>query len=381
MSRFRRSPPTVAVFSSIQEVSESLILASSSLCPTSTAAATTTTTADNNNNNSSNIFFNIIKDDALSGYGGTVKFHPESLSASTLKSLAEAEILISEPAVVASIINYHGENCLRNLKWCQSTYAGVDPLFSNKEIIAIAKNNNWIVTRFAGIFGDPIAEWCIARIIEHERSFVATNIDQKNKEWAGSRETVTQYRYLSSLTISILGCGDIGKCIIKAASAGFKMKTVGYGKTHRKIDDIDGLHVYTQDLQEAIQMGDYVVSVLPSTHDTKGLLNGETLSVAAKINGGKSPVFLNVGRGDVINEESIISSLDRGYISAAILDVFETEPLPSTSPLWNKPNVIISPHVSGITQASDVPKIFLDNYERYIAGDDLKYVVDWDKGY
>ena len=110
MSRFvRRSPrPSVAVFSSIQEVSESL----------------TNTTAI-----PSNISFTIIKDDALSGYGGTVKFSPESLLPSTLQSLAEAEILISEPAVVASIINHYGEYCFRNLKWCQSTYAGVDPLF------------------------------------------------------------------------------------------------------------------------------------------------------------------------------------------------------------------------------------------------------------
>jgi len=135
----------VAVFSSIQEVSESLILASSlSSCPTTTTAITATatatttataTSADNNNN----ISFNIIKDDALTGYGGTVKFHPESLSASTLKSLSEKEILISEPAVVASIINYHGEHCLRNLIWYQSTYAGVDPLFSNTNNIDIVK--------------------------------------------------------------------------------------------------------------------------------------------------------------------------------------------------------------------------------------------------
>ncbi|OEU20242.1 NAD(P)-binding protein [Fragilariopsis cylindrus CCMP1102] len=363
----RRSPhPSVAIFSSIQEVSESL-----------------TTTAI-----TSNISFTIIKDDALSGYGGTVKFSPESLSANTLQSLAEAEILISEPAVVASIINHYGEHCFRNLKWCQSTYVGVDPLFDSNNHKPTAKRN-WILTRFAGIFGDPIAEWVLARIIEHERSFVASHIDQQNKEWAGSRNEVTQYRYLSSLTISVLGgCGDIGKCIIKAASFGFKMKTVAYGKTDRKKSNNndndmlpDGLDVYTQDLQEALQMGDYIVSVLPSTPDTKGLLNDETLSIASKINGGKSPVFLNVGRGDVITEQSIISSLDRGYISAAILDVFGIEPLPRSSPLWNKSNVIISPHVSGITQASDVPKIFFDNYERYIAGKDLKYVVDWDKGY
>ena len=165
----RRSPrPSVAIFSSIQEVSESL----------TTAAST------------SNISFNIIKDDALSGYGGPVKFSPESLSPSTLKSLAEAEILISEPAVVASIINHYGENYFRNLKWCQSTYAGVDPLFdsNNHKAKANKPKRNWILTRFAGIFGDPIAEWVLARIIEHERSFVASNINQQNKKYGQGHE-------------------------------------------------------------------------------------------------------------------------------------------------------------------------------------------------
>jgi len=248
------------------------------------------------------------------------------------------------------------------------------------EIVTVTTAKPWILTRFAGCFGPPIAEWTLARIIEHERSFAASVADQSRREWAGSQKAVTQYRYLSSLTLAVLGCGDIGRCIARAA-AGFGMKTVGYGRRPRMAKDIDGLDEYTQVLDDALRVGDYVVSVLPSTQETRGLLSGEVLASAAKVNGGKSPVFINVGRGDVISEASIISSLDRGYISAAILDVFETEPLPSDSPMWDKPSVIISPHVSGLTQASDVPKLFLANYERYVEGKDLLYIVDWDKGY
>ena len=344
--------PTVTVFSSIPTVAESLL----SSC--------------------GDISLDIIKDDALAGYGGTVQFKPKNLTASTFEALEKAVVLISEPAVVASLLG-HDANCLRNLKWCQSTYAGVDPLFAG-DIVTTAKP--WILTRFAGAFGPPIAEWSLARIIEHERSFAASAADQGKREWAGSRNEVTQYRYLSSLTLTVLGCGDIGRCIIRAA-AGFGMKTIAYGKSPRIAKDVDGLDEYTQDLGEALRAGDYVVSVLPSTEETRGLLSGEALAAAAKANGGKSPVFLNVGRGDVIDESSIISSLDREYISAAILDVFETEPLLNDSPLWAKPNVIISPHVSGLTQASDVPKLFLANYHRYVEGESLLYVVDWNKGY
>jgi len=305
-----------------------------------------------------------------------VEFEPKNLSTSTLQSLETAEVLISEPAVVASLLR-HDARCLKNLKWCQSTYAGVDPLFA-PDLASTAKP--WILTRFAGVFGPPIAEWCLARIIEHERSFAATASDQVQKQWAGSKNAVTQYRYLSALTLAVLGCGDIGRCIAKAAG-GFGMRTVGFGKSNRVAKDIDGFDEYTQDLDEALRVGDYVVSVLPSTKETRGLLNGGALASAAKANGGKTPVFLNVGRGDVISEETIVSSLDSGHISAAILDVFETEPLPSESPLWEKPNVIISPHISGLTQASDVPKLFSANYERYVEGEDLLYTVGWDKGY
>ena len=344
--------PTVTVFSSIPEVAESLL----SSCV--------------------NISLDVIKDDALTGYGGTVEFKPKNLTANTFEALREAVILVSEPSVVASLLG-HDANCLPNLKWCQSTYAGVDPLFT-PELTATAKL--WILTRFAGAFGPPIAEWSLARIVEHERSFAATAADQQKREWAGSKNAVTRYRYLSSLTLTVLGCGDIGRCIVKAA-AGFGMKTIAYGKSYRIAKDIDGLNEYTQDLDEALRAGDYIISVLPSTKETRGLLSNDTLASAARTNGGKSPVFLNVGRGDVIGESSIIAALDRGYISAAILDVFATEPLPKESPLWVKPDVIISPHVSGLTQASDVPKLFLANYHRYVEGKDLMYVVDWDKGY
>lgn len=272
-------------------------------------------------------------------------------------------------------------SALSSLRWCQSTYAGVDPIFNSSPSLTSTFPLSWKLTRFAGCFGPPIAEWCLARIIGHERQFAASAKDQNKKSWAGSKDAILKYRYLSSLTLSVLGCGDIGRCIAKAAKA-FGMKTVGYGKTSRKSDELlEGIDEYTTDLTEALETADYIVSVLPSTRETRKLLNGDALMVSCKMFGGKCPVFINVGRGDVIGEGSLLGALDSQWISAAILDVFEVEPLPEESKLWRRSDVVISPHVSGLTQGKDVPKVFLENYRLFVEGKELKYVVDWDKGY
>jgi phosphoglycerate dehydrogenase-like enzyme len=198
----------------------------------------------------------------------------------------------------------------------------------------------------------------LARIIGHERGFSASAKDQSNKSWAGSK-VVLEYRYLSALTLSVLGCGDIGRCIAKTAKT-FGMKTIGYGKRSRSSNErLDEIDEYTTNLTKALQEADYIISVLPSTPETRGLLNDDAFASASKVNSGKCPVFLNVGRGDVISEDSLLNALDNKWISAAILDVFEIEPLPRESLLWNRSDVIISPHVSGLTHGHDVPKVFL----------------------
>ena len=240
-----------------------------------------------------------------------------------------------------------------------------------------------MLTRFAGNFGPPIAEWCFSRIIEHERHFTTTTHDQRNKQWEGSKDIVTKYRYLSSLTVSVLGCGDIGTHIARVASTAFNMKTIGFGKSKRtSSNDYLFFDEYTTDLVTALKSADYIISVLPSTPGTKLLLSHNDVLSHASINkGGKKPVFINVGRGNVINESSLIYALDNNYLAAAMLDVFEIEPLPESSKLWGHPKITISPHVIGLTQAKDVPCLFFENYHRYVKGEQLLYVVDWDKGY
>ena len=268
-----------------------------------------------------------------------MNFQADKLSNESRRIFQTTEVLITEPAVLAAILqketNMAKLETFPRLKWCQSTYAGVDPLFrlldERKASTGTSTNPSFILTRFAGKFGQPIAEWCVARIIAHERNFAASAADQKIKGWAVSKE-VTQYRYLSDLTLTILGgCGDIGSCIGRAAQA-FGMKVVAYSRTSRPSPG-PGWNEVSMDLTQALQQGDYIVSVLPSTPESRGLLSGDVLSAAASKNGGKSPVFLNVGRGDVVSEESLVNALDEKFISGAILDVFSVEPLSPESHL------------------------------------------------
>lgn len=315
----------------------------------------------------------IVDEEALSGYGGTVEFDVSKLQESTKTQLREAEILITEPSALVDMLSFD-ESLLPNLKWCQSTYAGVDPLFKANLQFPLP----FTLTRFAGVFGPPIAEWCLARIIGHERGFAASRKDQDGHQaWAKSTE-ILEYRYLCDLTLSILGCGDIGLCIAKTAKA-FGMTVVGFS-TAAKSDE-PTLDRSISDLNEALRAGDYVVSALPSTNNTRGMLTLDVFSAANKENGGKSPVFLNVGRGDVTNTGILLEALRDKHISGAILDVFEVEPLPESNPLWKHPKVTISPHVSGLTRAQDVPKLVAEQYKRYCHGKELMYMVDWEKTY
>ena len=407
----------------------------------------------------------IVDTEALSGYGGTVVFDPTIMSHRTIQQLNDCEILITEPHVLGKLLKYmnHQEGkgggdgdgskvtlTLAKLRWCQSTYAGADTLFSkddgdnNENTI---KPPNFIVTRFAGAFGPPIAEWCIGRIIEYERSFYQSHLDQARREWINNSSKVLKYRYLSDLTLCIVGClGDIGTNIARVAKTAFHMNIIGIVRTdlqeqefdhyqqqrtsgisssttcnhhdnhskRRKITnehDDDNKYKYydvcTTSLKYGMQHCDYIISVLPPTKETRNLFTKEVFSFGNKHRGGKCPVFINVGRGDVIapstssapstsasaesssslppsspsSSYTICNALDNDDLSHVILDVFELEPLPSDDILWVHPEVTISPHVSGLTRSSDVPNLIIDNYQRYVTGQDLNYQVNWNKTY
>ncbi|KAJ8917478.1 hypothetical protein NQ315_005525 [Exocentrus adspersus] len=141
-------------------------------------------------------------------------------------------------------------------------------------------------------------------------------------------------------------------------------RILGYGRRDT-IDMTKNKHISQyfsgHNLPQLLQNCDYIVSILPNTNDTRGLLNGNILENCKE----KGTVFVNIGRGTVISEESLVSALQKKWISGAILDVFDVEPLRKESPLWKMENVFISPHVSGSSRAKDIAEQFKENLKYY----------------
>ncbi|WP_319951988.1 NAD(P)-dependent oxidoreductase [Peribacillus frigoritolerans] len=158
----------------------------------------------------------------------------------------------------------------------------------------------------------------------------------------------------------------------------FGMKTIGVNRSGKPVESID--HLYDLDhLLVAIPGADYIVSVLPSTDETKGLLQKEHFKAMKE-----SAVFVNIGRGDLINDEVLIDALDAGELSHAILDVFDREPLGKGHPFWRMENVTVTPHLSS-KSGEYLPRtfaIFEKNMREYLrAGKDFTNVIDLSRGY
>ncbi|UCD36831.1 MAG: D-2-hydroxyacid dehydrogenase [Fidelibacterota bacterium] len=278
--------------------------------------------------------------------------------ADTVRALAEAEVLVADPVLVASHLDAGVK-----LRWLQSTYAGVDSLFRS------GTRRDYMLTRVKGVFGPLMAEYTLGHILARERYFLKLARQQENHQWAPKR-----YRRLSDLTLGILGCGDIGSAVAQAART-FGMEVWGLRKHPNPAAAFDKVYTAEQ-LADFLAGSDYLVNILPSTPATRGFLSGEVLKACRD-----TAVFINIGRGDVIDEASLVKAVQHSWIAGAILDVFGEEPLAPGSPLWDLPGVTITPHVAALGFAGDIADIIEANLGHYQAGEPLKHRVDWERGY
>ncbi|KAK3093511.1 hypothetical protein FSP39_016624 [Pinctada imbricata] len=131
-------------------------------------------------------------------------------------------------------------------------------------------------------------------------------------------------------------------------------------------------------LSALLEECDYIVNVLPGTSETKDMLSGETLKSCKN----KKPYFINIGRADIIDTESLEKAISEGWISGALLDVVEPEPLPPDHPLWSIPNVTITPHISGVpNNRNQMIDLFARNLEKFFNNEPLLYTFDCKSGY
>mmetsp|Transcript_1733 Transcript_1733/g.3719 ORF Transcript_1733/g.3719 Transcript_1733/m.3719 type:complete len:320 (-) Transcript_1733:57-1016(-) len=266
------------------------------------------------------------------------------------------EVLLADPGKVAPLVDK-----LDGLRWLQSTWAGVNALGSSMR-------RDYFCTRLAGCFGPQMAEYVLGAILSED--WQRMRACQQRGEW--SPGPFKNRRRLDQMTLGCLGVGEIAACVAERARA-LGMRTIGFASYERQVCGFDTV---TTDLDLTLSQADIIVSVLPSTKKTRGLLDGGRLHAC-----GADKLFINVGRGDIISEQGVLDALANGWLRGAVLDVFPEEPLPAESKLWKHQAVTATPHIAAVTHPDDAAKVFIENLELWMDGENLRFLVDLDKGY
>lgn len=252
----------------------------------------------------------------------------------------------------------------QRLKWLQAMGAGVD------WAIVPELPPGVILTRAPGVFGPWMAEyvigWCswVTQRVETYREA------QRQRRWL---DHVLPDRLLGK-TLAIVGLGDIGRDVARAALA-FGMRVLGVSRRGRLVREAERVYPVGQ-MARALRQADFVVVLLPLTPETHGIIGADAFAAMKP-----TAWLVNIARGAVVNEAALLEALEQRRIAGAILDVFATEPLPPHHPLWRMDNVVITPHIAGPSTPEEIAPVFNDNLARYLAGRPLRHVVDRKRGY
>lgn len=244
---------------------------------------------------------------------------------------------------------------LPNLKWLQTFSAGTD-----RRIFGRIRDRGIIVTSGTGAAAPSIAHTVMLYLLALSRHLPAVTRDQASGIW-DPRESVD----LPGLKLGIVGLGAIGVEVARLADA-FGIDVIGL---RRSVRGDEPCTTWTGDrLPELLAWADAIAVTAPLTDATRGLFDE---AVFAEMKPGAW--FINVGRGEIVDEVALADSLGSGHLGGAGLDVFAVEPLPADSPLWSHPNVIVTPHSSGSTESARrrSTDVFVDNFRRFTNGEQL----------
>jgi phosphoglycerate dehydrogenase-like enzyme len=242
----------------------------------------------------------------------------------------------------------------KNLQWIQSLASGVDPIVNLRSL-----RKDVLLTSTRGIHRPQMSEMAILLMLSLGRNFPQIIRNQEKgiwKRWPA--------KLLYQKKVAILGIGAIGEEIARKCKA-FGMTVFGIDVVQRKVDAVDYSYG-PEDLLKVVQEVDYVIIVVPSTPQTRKMVGEKVLSSM------KSTAFLiNIGRGEIIDENALIEALESGKIAGAALDVFSQEPLPQEHPFWKIKNLILTPHIGGTSTiyVDQVLSIFEENLRRFLRGE------------
>ncbi|MGB3635863.1 MAG: D-2-hydroxyacid dehydrogenase [Rubrobacteraceae bacterium] len=277
--------------------------------------------------------------------------------------LAEAEVLYDFPRKHIRDLT----EVAPNLRWVQGSMAGAGEVARKAGL----QDTDILVTTASGVFSGPLAEFVMMALLQQAKDLGRLRREKQEKAW-----NQTSVGTLEGKTLCIVGFGNIGREVAVRARP-FGMRIVGVKRTVRENDPAwnyaDELY-RNEDLRDVLGEADYLVAALPGTPETRHLISADAVRAMKA-----GAYFVNIGRGSTVDEEALIRALEDRHLSGAALDVFETEPLPKDSPLWELESVIVSPHSTDVVPElvnERQTDLFCENLRRYLAGEELVNVLD-----
>jgi phosphoglycerate dehydrogenase-like enzyme len=256
---------------------------------------------------------------------------------------------------------------LPSVRWVHTVTAGID-----HALAALSPSSEVRLTNARGIFDVPIAEMVMAYVLSVTKRLPEFRVQQAAHTWA-----LLRLRELRGLTMGIVGLGSIGVDIAKRAQV-FGMRVIATRRHPEKANDFVDEIFGPQALNSLLEAAHFVVIAAPLTEETRGMIGTAQLRRMRE-----DAWLINIARGEIVDQSALSDALKAGWIAGAALDVFEEEPLPPDSPLWDMPNVVVTPHNSWSTPylQQREAELFLDNLDRYLRGASLRNVIDPAKGY
>ncbi|MCG6656328.1 D-2-hydroxyacid dehydrogenase [Halomonas campisalis] len=255
---------------------------------------------------------------------------------------------------------------LTDYRWVHFLSAGVEKIWAMD-----FDKTRPIMTKSSGVHGAPMSEYAIGAMLYFTKQFGRFHQQARHAEW--------QHLWLDGLTgkqLTVLGLGHVGQSLARRAKA-FDMQVAGTLRNLRPVEQVDRV-VSLAEIESELARTDFLICCLPLTEETRGLVNDELLG---RLKPGA--VLIDISRGGVVKGDAVLKALNAGTLKGAALDVFEQQPLPKDSPLWQREDVLITPHVAGTTphylkRALDV---FLQSLHDQMAGRPISNQIDVKAGY
>jgi len=253
------------------------------------------------------------------------------------------------------------------LRWLQATSAGIGQMVKRIGL----DRSSIVLTTASGVHARPLADFCLMAMLMFAKDYARMERDKRAKRWE---------RYcgdeLTGKTLAIVGLGRVGQEVARHGKR-LEMRVTGMRRSDAPVADVEKLYGRPE-LHAMLREADFLVLAAPHTPETEGIIGDPELAVMKP-----SAVLINIGRGQLVDEDALIRALEEKRLAGAALDVFRAEPPPPDSPLWEMSNVIISPHsASTVAQENTrITELFCDNLRRYLDGRPLRNVLDLRKLY